>query len=52
MKGSIPWSVYQDYVRTGGAVLFVIVAIMFTVALSSHAGGDYWLSVWTTDRLE
>lgn len=51
MKGSISWAVYKDYVTTGGAALFIVVAIMFSVALSSHAGGDYWLSVWTTDRI-
>ncbi len=51
MKGYIPWSVYSEYVVTGGAVLFVVVAIIFIVALTSHAGGDYWLSVWTTNKL-
>jgi hypothetical protein len=51
LLGSVSWSVYRNYVKTGGTCLFAVVAFMFSVALSSHAGGDYWISVWTTHKI-
>jgi hypothetical protein len=49
--GSISWGVYSEYVHAGGLALFTAVVVFYVVGLGSHAGGDFWISVWTTNKL-
>lgn len=51
MSGNIPWSVYSNYIHAGGTALFILVVLFFIIALGLHGAADYWLSVWTTDKL-
>ncbi|XP_018432035.1 PREDICTED: multidrug resistance-associated protein 5 isoform X1 [Nanorana parkeri] len=46
-KGSVPWSVYGDYIQAaGGPFAFLIIMTLFVLNVGSTAFSNWWLSYW------
>ncbi|KAM9316943.1 ATP-binding cassette sub-family C member 5 [Gastrophryne carolinensis] len=46
-KGSVPWSVYGDYIQAaGGPLAFLFIMALFVVNVGSTAFSNWWLSYW------
>ncbi|KAI7922401.1 multidrug resistance-associated protein 2 [Pyricularia oryzae] len=48
---SVPWSVYDDYIRSSGSILNAPLTIaLLLVAQGANIATALWLSYWTSDR--
>ncbi|XP_040284416.1 multidrug resistance-associated protein 5 isoform X2 [Bufo bufo] len=46
-KGSVPWSVYGDYIQAaGGPFAFFIIMALFVLNVGSTAFSNWWLGYW------
>ncbi|KAM8953932.1 ATP-binding cassette sub-family C member 5 isoform 2-T2 [Pelodytes ibericus] len=46
-KGSVPWSVYGDYIQAaGGPFAFLVIMTLFVLNVGSTAFSNWWLSYW------
>ncbi|XP_063061606.1 multidrug resistance-associated protein 5 isoform X2 [Engraulis encrasicolus] len=46
-KGSVPWSVYGTYIQAaGGALVFLLILLLFILNVGSTAFSNWWLSYW------
>ncbi|XP_037789915.1 canalicular multispecific organic anion transporter 2-like [Penaeus monodon] len=50
--GKVKWKVYQFYAATMGLLPAILPCIFFAVAQGCQAGGNIWLSQWSTKTLE
>ncbi|TLS29492.1 hypothetical protein PpBr36_02112 [Pyricularia pennisetigena] len=48
---SVPWSVYDDYIRASGSILNApLTIVLLIVAQGANIATALWLSYWTSDR--
>lgn len=48
-EGSISWTVYKDYIKSGGGCYFLFVMFLFVFAQGARIFSDWWLTAWSTD---
>ncbi|KAF2068549.1 hypothetical protein CYY_010126, partial [Polysphondylium violaceum] len=52
--GALGFRVYKDYIKSGGPLWFFFMGVVMSYFISQilFQGSDYWLSVWTSKRIQ